>query len=242
MAKKKTSAKREKPRARSERRFLARATTKPIVVYLLGAVGSLLMGAGFWGQFAPLLGADTLEPVAAGPWLLVIGAIGVGAAIWLATSGEPPLRVGDAGICVEKGQARRMPWHAVDRIEWRGEAVRATGRDSTGSPLLIVARSVTYPQAAAWIVREARARVPAVVDVPADATLPEPSTSAGTTLALDPPQVVGKHCAASGKVISYEPDARVCPRCELVYHKAHLPEACACGGSLAELRSEARTG
>lgn len=239
MAKKKTSVKRDKPRARSERRFVPRATTKPIVVYLLGAAGALAMGAGFWGQFAQALGGETLDPVKAAPWLLVAGSIAVGAAIWLGTSGEPALRVGDGGIGIEKGRLSRMPWHAVERIEWRGEAVRVTGRDAAGAPLLVVAKCSVHPQAAAWIVREARARVPAVVDVPADATLPEPIASAGTTLALDPPQVVGKHCAASGKVISFEPDARVCPRCELVYHKAHLPDACACGGSLAKLRSEA---
>jgi hypothetical protein len=51
--------------------------------------------------------------------------------------------------------------------------------------------------------------------------------------------VVGKHCADSGTVIAYEPDARVCPRCERVYHKAHVPETCACGGSLEGLRAKA---
>ena len=59
---------------------------------------------------------------------------------------------------------------------------------------------------------------------------------AGEVIVLDPIQVVGKHCAASGKVIAYEPDARVCSRCERVYHKAHVPETCACGQSLENLR------
>jgi len=56
-------------------------------------------------------------------------------------------------------------------------------------------------------------------------------------LPLEPPQVVGKHCAASGKVISYEPDARVCPRCERVYHRASVPASCECGASLTELQA-----
>jgi hypothetical protein len=48
--------------------------------------------------------------------------------------------------------------------------------------------------------------------------------------------VVGRHCAATGKVIAYEPDARLCPRCERAYHKSGVPEACECGALLAELR------
>lgn len=241
MAKKTKSARRDKPQSRSERRFEPRASTKPIIPYVLGALGALAMGAGFWGQFGATLGGADLDPLKQAPWILSLGAIAVGAAIWLGTSGEPALRVGDGGIGLEKGQVRRIPWYAVERIEWRGEAVRVTGRDDTGASLLVVAKSATHPQAAAWIVREARARVPAVVDVPPDATLPEVSAAAGTTLTLEPPQVVGRRCAASGKAISYEPDARVCPRCERVYHKAHVPESCACGGSLTDLRSEAKT-
>jgi hypothetical protein len=69
--------------------------------------------------------------------------------------------------------------------------------------------------------------------------LPEPHRDAGEVLVLDPIQVVGKHCAESGTVIAYEPDARVCTRCERVYHKAHVPETCACGASLESLRAKA---
>jgi hypothetical protein len=241
MAKKTKSAKRDKTRARSERRFEPRASTNPMIAYALGALGALAMGAGFWAEFGASLGGEALEPLKAAPWILTAGAMAAGAAIWLGTSGEPRLRVGDAGVGVEKGQVRRMPWYAVSRIEWRGEAVRVTGSDEAGAALLIVAKCATQPQAAAWIVREARARVPGVVDVPGDATLPEASATAGTELTLEPPQVVGKRCAASGKAISYEPDARVCPRCERVYHKAHVPESCACGASLANLGAEAKT-
>jgi len=241
MAKKSKSAKRDRARTRTERRFEPRATTSPVVAYVLGALGALGMGAGFWGQFGTYLAGETLDPVKSAPWFLTVGAIAVGAAVWLGTSGEPPLRVGDGGIGIEKGQLRRMPWHAVERIEWRGEAVRVTGNDEAGAALLIVAKCATHPQAAAWIVREGRARIPAVVDVPSDATLPEAGASAGTTLPLEPHQVVGKRCAASGTVISFEPDARVCPRCERVYHKTHVPDACACGAPLADLRSEAKT-
>jgi hypothetical protein len=60
----------------------------------------------------------------------------------------------------------------------------------------------------------------------------EPNGDAGVVVPLGDVQVVGKRCAASGKIIAFEPDARVCPQCERVYHKAHLPKACACGATL----------
>jgi hypothetical protein len=62
--------------------------------------------------------------------------------------------------------------------------------------------------------------------------LPEPHDDAGELLTLDALQIVGKRCAASGTVIAFEPDARVCPRCERVYHKDHVPPTCDCGAPL----------
>ncbi len=241
MAKKTKSAKGTKPRARRERRFEPVASARPGLVYTLGAIGAAAMGAGAWEQFGPLMSDVGPEPLKIGPYVLTAGALVAGIAIWMGTSGEPFLRVGDGGIAVEKGGLRRMPWFAVERIEWRDEAVRVTGKDDGGVAMTLAASLRSHPQAAAWIVREARARVPGVVQVPEDSTLPEASADAGESVALDPPQVVGRHCAASGKVISYEPDARVCPRCEVVYHRAHVPETCECGASLEELRATTKT-
>ncbi len=242
MAKKTKSARTAKPRPRRERRFEPQASAKPGLVYGLGALGAIAMGAGGWEQFGPLLSDAGPEPLKMGPYVLTAGAVLAGVAIWMGTSGEPALRVGDGGLAVEKGGLRRMPWFAIERIEWRDEAVRVTGKDDAGVAMSFAASLRSHPQAGAWIVKEARARVPGVVEVPEDATLPEANADAGESLPLDPPQVVGRHCAASGKVISYEPDARVCPRCERVYHKAHVPEACACGASLAELGAATKTG
>jgi hypothetical protein len=238
MAKKK-SAKAAKARPRRERRFEPRANAKPGVVYLLGSAGALLMGAGAWEQFGPLLSDGGPDPLKAAPYILAAGAVLAGVAIWIGTSGEPVLRVGDSGLAMEKSGVRRMPWYAIERVEWRDETVRVSGKDDAGVPMTIAAALASHPQAAAWIVKEARARVPAVVDVPVDAALPEASVDAGEALPLEPPQVVGRHCAESGKVISYEPEARVCPRCERVFHKAHVPEVCPCGASLADLRAAA---
>ena len=241
MAKKTKSAKAAKARARRERRFEPVASARPGLVYSLGAIGAAAMGAGAWEQFGPLLSDSAPESLKAGPYVLTAGAALAGVAIWMGTSGEPFLRVGDGGLALEKGGLRRMPWYAVERIEWRDEVVRVTGKDDTGVAMNLNASLRSQPQAAAWIVKEARARVPGVVQVPPDTTLPEANAEAGESLPLDPPQVVGRHCAASGKVISYEPDARLCPRCERVYHKAHVPETCECGASLTELRAATKT-
>ncbi|MDP9033657.1 MAG: hypothetical protein M3O50_02535 [Myxococcota bacterium] len=239
MAEKTRAQKRDKPRQRRERRFEPLSRSKPAVVNALGGAGAMLMGAGAWGQFGHLFREDALEPFAFAVYLLAGGAVLGGIAIWIGTSNGPAIRVGDAGIAIEEGGVRRMRWYALQSVIWRGEAVHLSGKDDTGAAMGVVVSLASQPQAAAWIVKEARERVPAVVDVPADATLP-PVAASGELLPLDPPQVVGKHCAESGKVIAYEPDARVCDRCERVYHKGHVPEVCACGASLASLL-QART-
>ncbi len=201
----------------------------------------MAMGAGAWGQFGPLVREGGPEPFRYASYLLVAGAVLVAIALWFGTSGEPALRVGDAGIATEKGGLHRMPWYAVESILWRDGAVRASGKDDLGVATTIVASLASHPQAAAWMVKEGRQRLPGVVDVPADVTLPAVREDAGETIALQPPQVVGKHCAASGKVIAYEPDARICGRCERVYHIAHVPESCACSASLLGLRPQPKT-
>ena len=237
MAKKSKAAKGPKVRTRRERRFEPQASGRPGLVYVLGALGAVAMGAGAWEQFGPLLSDSGPEPLKLAPYVLTLGALLTGASIWIGTSGESALRVGDAGIGVDKGAVRRMPWYAVESVDWRDEIVRVTGKDDAGVAMTVNAPLASHAQAAAWIVREARARIPDVVKVPDDATLPEATASAGEQLPLEPPQVVGRHCAASGKVISYEPDARVCPRCERVYHRTSVPDACECGASLADLQA-----
>ncbi len=239
MAKKTKADGRERPRARHEQRFEARANASPMVSNGLGALGALVMGAGAWGQFGPSLTDGGPEPIKGAAYILLGGSLAVAGAIWLGTSGEPVLRVGDGGIAIEKGQMRRLPWHGVERIEWRGEAVRVTGKDQSGVAMTLVVPVAKHPQAAAWIVKEARERVPSVVDVPEDASIPAPI--AGPSLTLEPVQVVGMRCAASDQIISYEPDARICPRCERVYLKAKVPDACACGASLADLKARSKT-
>jgi hypothetical protein len=225
---------------RRERRFFPQSTTSTGIIGALGALGALAMGGGFWAQWGRILFSNREDPLPFGVWLLAGGAVVVGVAIWIGTSGEPLLHVGDGGIGVERTglfgalPVRRIPWHALESIgyEEASGAIVVRGRDETGAELTISVRLKSHPQAAAWVVREARARVPAVLSVGESVALSEPRDDAGESLILDPLQLVGKRCAASGTVIAFEPDARACPRCELVYHEAHVPAVCKCGAPL----------
>ncbi len=234
MAAKKTK---EKKRDRSERRFLPQSGTPPLLVKVTGALGAAGLGAGVTGQYL------RAEAVPYSIWVLAGGALLLGAAVWIGTSGDPALHVGDAGVGVDKSGLRRMPWWSVDAVVWRGESgvLSVTGKDEQGTSVALEIAQKTQPQAIAWIVKEARARVPSVCEVSDDGleAIGKASRDAGTVLKLEQLQLVGRRCADSDKAIAWEADARVCPRCERVYHKDHVPEACACGGSLAQFHKPA---
>jgi hypothetical protein len=225
---------------RHERRFFPRSTTSPAIVVVLGVLGALGLGAGFWAQWGRVFFSGQEDSLPFGWWVIAGAAVLLGVAIWVGTSGDPLLRVGDGGIGVERGgllgtqPLRRMPWYAVEGVAYEGAsaAIAARGLDETGAQMIVTARLASQPQAAAWIVSEARARIPGVVNVSDAIALPEVRSDAGERLTLDPVQVVGKRCVASGTIIAFEPDARVCPRCERVYHKDHVPPTCECGGAL----------
>jgi hypothetical protein len=239
MAKEKKKSKSGTKRERRERRFLPQSTGKPIHIKILGGLGAAVLGVGAWAQFGHALMKDDLPPYALAPWVLAGGAVLFGAAVWLGTSGESAMRVGAAGIAIEKGQLQRIPWSLVERITWDGEdeLLRVRGADEAGKDSFVIVSARSHPQTVAWIVKEARDRIPKLVDVPDEALgLPTPDPHAGQTIVLDAVQVVGKHCAESNKVIAYEPDARVCPKCERVYHKFYVPDDCACGASLLGMR------
>jgi len=234
-ADKKLSAKRE----RRERRFFPRPTASPPVVYAIGGVGALLLGAGAWAQWLRIVMTNVDASAPYGTWVLAAGIVALGVAIWFGTSGEPTLRVGDAGVALEKGGVKRIPWYGVDSVTYEGATatVVVKGHDEGGGEIVVRARVASHPQAAAWIAAEARSRVPATVSFGDEIVLPVRSKSAGELLPLDPIQVVGKRCAESRTILAFEPDARICTRCERIYHKDHVPETCACGGSMASARN-----
>jgi predicted ribosomally synthesized peptide with SipW-like signal peptide len=225
---------------RQERRFVSQSGTNTTLVRGLGAVSALVLGAGTWAYFSAqsFVHDEGLKQLPS--YLIAGGAVLLGITIWIGTSGDNPMRVGDPGIAIEKGELRRMPWWAVERITFESGAVAlvVTGKDEANVDWTFKVSLKSHPEAGGWILREALDRIPRRVDIPEDTLekLPGAGEHAGQRLDLEPLQVVGKRCAITGKTISYEPDARVCPRCERVYQKQAVPKKCKCGNSLVHLR------
>jgi hypothetical protein len=233
MAKKKSSK-----RERTERRFVPQATTNRFVVYAIGFVGSTLLGAGTWGQFGNYVRTTEIEPYQYSPWILAAGAIILGIAIFIGTSTEAAIRVGVAGIAEERGQTRRMPWWRVEDVGGDANVLVVRGKDEAGVDMTVRIVKRAMPGAMAWVVKEARDRAGEKVELSDDAleAIGKASKDVGEVVPCPPLQVVGRRCAKSDKIIAYEPDARVCPKCERVYHKEQVPKTCECGASLEALR------
>ena len=238
----KKDAKKKRGGRRQERRFVAQSSNNPWLVRILGGLGAATLGAGTWGySYGHAFEADEkLKPIPS--YLIAGGAVLTGATIWLGTSSEVPLRVGDPGIAMEKGEVRRMPWWGVSQITWESGnlSLVVTGKDESGSSWTFKVPLKSHAEAVGWLVKEALDRIPKVVDIPDRVLegLPGANPHAGMKIDLEPLQVVGKKDALTGKTISYEPDARVCTRCERVYFKRSVPKKCKCGASLAELRAQ----
>lgn len=235
---KKKGDKRPKAAERVDRRFLPESTTSSSIVYVLGFAGALVLGAGTYAQF----GGDGLSAFHDKAfWFFAGGAMSVALALWFSSSGEPALRIGAPGAALERGGVRRIPWFNLESLVWASgpEALSVTGKDEEGKSFTFQVRAKAHPQAAAWLLKEALERVPDRVEVPDDvrSRLPEADEYAGQKI-LEPLQLVGKKCAVSGKGISYDHDARVCTKCERIYHKHRVPKTCACGADLAALRDQ----
>jgi hypothetical protein len=142
------------------------------------------------------------------------------------SSEDVPLRVGDAGVAVERGGDRpeRIGWFEVEKV-W------LEGKDRVvveGHSRRIVARAGHHAQAAGWILKEALQRIPKRVTVEADKRdeITKGATDHAQTVAIEPMQVTGRRCRASNTIISFERDARICKNCGEVYDKKHVPEKC----------------
>jgi hypothetical protein len=234
-----TKKKRGKTR-RLDRRFMPKSAQSPLLVRGLFALGASTLGAGAWAMtYGHIFEGD--EKLRQMPlYLLSGGAVVLGVSLWLGTSSEPPLRVGAPGVGIERGEVRRLPWYGIEKIGWDEDALALVldGVDESGSTFPMKVSVKSHPEAVGWILKEARERVPKVIDIDEDvlAKLPTAAPHAGIRLDLEPLQVVGKKCAVSDKLLSYEPDARVCTRCERVYHRRSVPRKCKCGASLAHLQ------
>ncbi len=186
-AKKQAQAK----RIRKERRFLPEPTYASRASIGGGMLSALVLGAGVYSQWL----SD--NPRAAAPYLFGVGAIGLGAALWFGDAGAVPVRVGDAGIAVEKGsELVRLAWCDLERVYHERTELVAKGKELTLRIPVAAQRA-----AVAWILSEGTKRVPKVMDVKRQslADLPEPKESDGTFIAIEGLQVAGRQCAASGK-------------------------------------------
>ncbi|MET0794682.1 MAG: hypothetical protein ABW061_24400 [Polyangiaceae bacterium] len=205
-------------RIRKERRFLPEATYASRASIVGGMLGALVLGSGVYSQWL----SD--NPRAIAPYLFGVGAIGLGAALWFGDAGALPVRIGDAGLAIEKGnELVRLAWSDLERVfSERGELV------AKGKELTLRIPIAAHRTAVAWILSEGTKRVPKVMDVKRQslAELPEPKESDGESVVIDGLQIAGRHCAASGKPVSFERDARLCPNCGQVYLKDRVPAQC----------------
>ncbi len=198
------------------------------MVLLPGLWGAALaLGAGLYSKF-----------VAEAEWehakYLIAGGAGLfGISMWFATSGDPMLRVGDGGVAIDRETLVRIPWHLVKAVRWneKRQSLEVEGTDEGGSKTLVEARVRTQPQAAAWLLKEAEARIPNLLELSDSAReqIPHPVETPANELVMPALQVAGRRCAHSNKMITYPKDARICPTCERIYHRKQLPDKCPCG-------------
>ena len=213
-----TKKKKKTKRERKERRFTPEQTYSSSSAVAVGMLGALAAGAGVWGQWI----SETPHDYA--PFLFGGGAVALGAALWFGDAGAVPLRIGDAGIALERGtDLTRLAWCDLETVEVVGKQLIARSKSVTFAIPI-----AAHPKAVAWILAEATKRVPDVMNVKQSElkSLPEPKDLDGELVTLEGVQVAGRHCAASDKTIAFERDARLCPNCAQVYIKDEVPKKC----------------
>jgi len=205
-------------RVRKERRFSPEPTYASRASIAGGMLGALILGAGVYSQWL------SENPRAAAPYLFGVGAISLGAALWFGDAGALPVRVGDAGIGIEKGsELVRLAWCDIERVfTERAELVAKSKELTLRIPI------AAHRRAVAWILSEGTKRVPSAMDVKRQSLtgLPDPKDNDGEFVEIEGLQIAGRHCAESGKPVSFERDARLCPNCGQVYLKDHVPAKC----------------
>lgn len=217
-----TKKKKKKKKPRTERRYVPAATSTPTTTAGAGMVGALLLGVGVYGQWLRD-GWTQSGPMEHSQWLVAGGAAVLAGALWFADAGAHPVRVGDAGIAIEKGnELLRLAWCDVESIRLHGGQLVIQGTTTLAIPLHAHAAAI------ARILSECVQRVPDVLEVRESERrlLPEARDDDGEDLVIEGIQIAGRHCAESDKPIAFERDARLCPRCGEVYHESHVPAEC----------------
>jgi hypothetical protein len=214
----KSKKKKKKKRLRKGRRYAGEQTYASKLTVAIGMVGGLGLGAGVYSQWV------SEHPSASAPYLLVGGAVLLAGALLYGDLGTLPLRVGDAGVAVERRrEIERIAWCDLERVHVTDGKLILDGK---GRSLRVVIAA--HPKGVARILAEGMRRVPEAMDVKRSAVagLPEPHEDDAVVLEVESLQVAGRHCAASGKAIAFERDARLCPQCCQVYLKDVVPRAC----------------
>lgn len=226
--KKKKSGKRQ----RKERRFTGEQTYASKVTVGIGMFGALLLGAGVYARWV----SD--HPASYAIALVGLGTAGLVGALLFGDLGTLPVRVGDLGIAIERGNdLERIAWCDLKRVYVQSGNLMLEAKESAAS--IVVA---AQPKAVARILAEGTRRVPEVMDVKREALegLPMLREDDGELLSVEAAQVAGRTCAASGKTIAFERDARLCPQCCEVYLKDRVPKKClTCGADLGDRAIEA---
>jgi hypothetical protein len=209
---------------RREQRYEPTSSAAALVSALCLAIGSVLLGAGVYAQWLrTTLRPELTDPHPYAPYLLLGGALVLAAVFLFGARAAKPIRVGDAGIAVEKNPGE------LDRIEWRDVTrILVTGGVMTfQSPGSVIAFPLKqHARAAARAVAEARARIPGKLTGVDTSAVAQVEDGAGELIPLEAPQLAGARCKASDELIAFEKDARLCGQCGEVYHKAHVPERC----------------
>jgi hypothetical protein len=209
---------------RKERRFEPKTSAAAYVSVLGMAIGAVILGAGVYGQWLRAsLRPEMTEPHPYAVYLLLVGALLLAAVFLFGPRAVKPIRVGDAGLGLEKepGEIERIEWRDVTRILLGDDVLTF---QSSGSVLAIPVKQ--HPEAAARAVAEARARIPAKLEDVDTTSIPKPEGDDGEVLPLEAPQLAGARCKASDELIAFEKDARLCGRCGEVYARAHVPDRC----------------
>lgn len=202
---------------RVERQFQPRPPSSAKVVLGLGFLGSAALGAGVFGLFLAPSGVPGASA------LLLGGALGLIVALY-GRREVPPVRVGELGVTFgDPLEAARLAWCDVRAVRIAGDALRL---ETAGAPLDVPLAA--HGKAAARILAEASKRIGERVDVSPKAherlpPLLEDDAEMVPALRL---QLAGRRCAASGKSITFESDARLCPNCAALYHASHVPATC----------------
>src|SRR5687768_8472018 len=120
----KKSQAREK-RERKERRFSPESTQAARVAAFVGMAGALVLGAGVYGNWV------REEALSYAPYLVAVGAVALGGALWKGGAELGSVRVGDAGVALERGgELQRILWCDVERIALDDGRIVVKGKES----------------------------------------------------------------------------------------------------------------